>query len=122
MLASEQERLRASGRDDLAERVRHIALLEGDGAGYDIASFELDGSPRFIEVKATKGAANTDFFVSANEVEFTSKHRSAYYLYRRNDFDQVSLNGKFYLRRGSLREDSPFHLQPTQFRARLSET
>jgi hypothetical protein len=35
----------------LAAAVRHVAVFEGDGAGYDVASFELDGSERFVEVK-----------------------------------------------------------------------
>ena len=36
-----------------------------------------DCSPRFIEVKTIKGGANTDFFISANEVEFASRHDGA---------------------------------------------
>jgi hypothetical protein len=47
--------LRAAGRADLARRVRWISEEEGDGAGYDIASFRPDGQTRLIEVKTTNG-------------------------------------------------------------------
>jgi len=54
------------GNDKLAERIEHIALTEGDGIGYDIRSFERDGSDRFIEVKTTAYGKQTPFFVSRN--------------------------------------------------------
>ena len=34
VVAQEQTWLRANGREDLASRVRHVAEVEGDGAGY----------------------------------------------------------------------------------------
>lgn len=83
----------------------------GRWGGYDVASFELDGSPRFIEVKTTKGGANTDFFISANEVEFASRHGGAYYLYRLYDFDPTAGSGSFYVRRGALSTDAFLELQ-----------
>jgi len=58
------------------------AALEGDGAGYDVASFEVEGSERFIEVKTTRERPDTDCFVSANEVAFSAKHPETYLLYR----------------------------------------
>jgi len=56
--------------------------------------FELDGSSRFIEVKTTKGSGNTDFFISANEVEFASRHGDACYLYRLYDFEPATGRGQ----------------------------
>jgi len=38
----ERRRLRTGGREDLACQVRHVAVVEGDGAGYDVMSFELE--------------------------------------------------------------------------------
>jgi hypothetical protein len=35
----EKKSLIENGRPDLAERVRHVSAIEGDGAGYDIRSF-----------------------------------------------------------------------------------
>jgi hypothetical protein len=39
----EKKFLIESGRADLAERVRHVSAIEGDGAGYDIESFTPEG-------------------------------------------------------------------------------
>lgn len=116
----ERERLRAAGRRDLADRVRHVSVIEGDGAGYDVMSFEHDGSGRFIEVKTTAGGAGTDFLISASEVEFSKRHSAQYWLYRVYDFDIALLRGRFYVRRGSLADDSGIELAPITFRARIT--
>ncbi len=51
----EQRRLHDEARrPDLARKVEWIADTRGDGAGYDIASFNLDESPRLIEVKSAR--------------------------------------------------------------------
>ena len=49
----------ADSRDDLARKVIWVSEEEGDGAGYDIESFEPDGRPRLIEVKTTNGWERT---------------------------------------------------------------
>lgn len=41
---------------------------EDDTLGYDIELFELDGTPRLIEVKGTLGPMETRFFLSAAEL------------------------------------------------------
>ena len=112
-------RKRAPG---LADAVRHVAALEGDGAGYDVASFELDGSERFIEVKTTRGGPETDFFISANELEFSTRHPESYALYRLYSFDSDTEAGNFYVRRGALAQDVSLQLQPVQFRVRVVES
>ena len=55
VLAHERAALKSAGRDDLARKVRWVSEEDGDGAGYDIASFAPDGRPRLIEVKTTNG-------------------------------------------------------------------
>ena len=55
VLAHEQASLRLAGRDDLARKIRWVSEEDGDGAGYDIASFAPNGQPRLIEVKTTNG-------------------------------------------------------------------
>lgn len=45
MLAHERAALRTAGRDDLARKVRGVSEEDGDGAGYDIASFGPDSPP-----------------------------------------------------------------------------
>ena len=69
VLDAERLSLDRAGRTDLAERVRWVAVLDGDGAGYDIASFRRDGTPRLIEVKTTNLGARTPFHITRWEVE-----------------------------------------------------
>lgn len=78
----ERRRLHDLGRPELSRQVRHVSVEIGDGLGYDVASFEAKGTPRLIEVKTTKRAAMTPFFVTPNELA-VSKHEGARYcLYR----------------------------------------
>jgi hypothetical protein len=53
--AHERSALKVAGRDDLARKVRWVSKEDGDGPGYDIASFSADGRERLIDVKTTKG-------------------------------------------------------------------
>jgi hypothetical protein len=63
----ERRRLTGADRSDLARRIRWIAAEEGDGAGYDVLSFDLNGRERLLEVKTTNGSARTPFFLTRNE-------------------------------------------------------
>lgn len=82
VLAHERASLRAAGRDDLARKVRWVSQEDGDGAGYDIASFSRDGRSRLIEVKTTNGWERTPFYISSNELEVAEENRSAWCLFR----------------------------------------
>lgn len=82
----EQSRLRGHGRDDLARKVRWVAQEDGDGAGYDIRSFDLSGAERLIEVKTTTGHSTTPFFLSENERAFSEQRPDAFRLMRLYDF------------------------------------
>ncbi len=64
VLIHERATLTDAGRQDLAERVRWISQEDGDGAGYDISSFTLDGQSRLIEVKTTNGWERPPFHIS----------------------------------------------------------
>lgn len=68
VLAHERAMLHGAGRADLAGRVRWVAEEDGDGAGYDIASFAPDGAPRLIEVKTTNGWERTPFHITRHEL------------------------------------------------------
>ena len=96
-----------------------MAILQGDGAGYDVASFELDGTDRSIEVKTTGGGAETDFFVSANEVAFSKRHGGSYSLYRLYDFAPETGRGAYYVLPGSL-ESPAVKFEAIQYRARIA--
>lgn len=82
VFAHERRLLIARGRDDLASKVEWTSKERGDGAGYDIRSFEADGRERLIEVKTTNGAALTPFFLSENERAFSEERPDAFRLLR----------------------------------------
>ena len=82
VLAHERSSLALAGRADLAKAVRWVADEDGDGAGYDIASFNLDGSPRLIEVKTTNGWERTPFYISRNELAVADERRADWSLVR----------------------------------------
>ncbi|MGE3401670.1 MAG: DUF3883 domain-containing protein [Vicinamibacterales bacterium] len=116
VLEIEQRRLHDEvGRQDLAKQVEWTSRERGDGAGYDIRSFEADGSPRYIEVKTTGLAKPFPFYVTANEVACSMALRDEYHLYRLFRFSRTP---GLYVLTGALSETC--HLDPTQFRARFA--
>jgi hypothetical protein len=116
VLQYEREMLSRKGRPDLAQRVRHLARIEGDGAGYDILSFNEDGTVKYIEVKTTRGSAETTFFLSANELAFARQHAAHYYLYRIYDYSMRTHSGRCYIIEGN---PEPWcEVTPTQYRLR----
>jgi hypothetical protein len=82
VLDVERHRLAEADRIDLSRRIRWIAQEDGDGAGYDILSFDYSGSERLIEVKTTNGAARTPFFLSRNECDLANERPKAWCIYR----------------------------------------
>jgi hypothetical protein len=78
----ERHRLKGGNRADLARKVRWTAAEDGDGAGYDISSFNLEGAPRLIEVKTTNGSARTPFFITRNEFSIASEIPTQWQIYR----------------------------------------
>ena len=87
-LKHERAQLRSAGRDDLARKVIWVSEEEGDGAGYDIASFETDGRPRLIEVKTTNGWERTPFHITRNELAVAEERRSEWCLFRLWNFSR----------------------------------
>jgi hypothetical protein len=85
----ERDSLNRNRRDDLANKVRWVAQDEGDGAGFDILSFDASGRERRIEVKTTNGAARTPFFLSRNEHVMSERHTDSWQLYRVHLFAQT---------------------------------
>ena len=82
VLAHEIATLRKASRDDLADKVLWTSVVERDGAGYDIASFEADGNERLIEVKTTNGWERTPFHISRNELAVAEEKRDNWHLVR----------------------------------------
>ena len=84
----ERGRLVAQDRTDLASKVRWVAMEDGDGAGFDILSFDHQGKERLIEVKTTNGAARTPFFMTRNEMAVAAEQPEHWHLYRVHLFAQ----------------------------------
>ncbi|PVB59564.1 hypothetical protein DCO57_21635 [Labrenzia sp. 011] len=82
----ERGQLLRHGRDDLARRVRWVSKEDGDGAGFDIASFTPEGRDRLIEVKTTNGWERTPFHISRNELDVAEARRDDWYLFRLYEF------------------------------------
>lgn len=82
VLKHERDKLTIAGREDLAQQIRWVSEEDGDGAGYDIASFDADGRQRLIEVKTTNGWERTPFHISRNELAVADERREEWCLFR----------------------------------------
>ena len=86
VLEYEKRYLHSIERSDLSKNVQWVSKIEGDGAGYDILSFDGRGEKKFIEVKTTIGSNTTPFFVSRNEYDFSKRETERFRLFRVFDF------------------------------------
>ena len=86
---------------------------EANKLGYDIKSFNADGSTRWIEVKTTKQGRSTPFYISKNELECSEDRPDKYYLYR---VYESKKSPKFYTLQGDLFKKC--HLEPINYRAK----
>jgi len=119
---AEKLELRRNGRHDLSKNVE-AKCKSDDGVGFDILSFESDGTPKQIEVKSTasnppSSHSSFRFFLSANEHE-KSKTLPNYYLYI--VFAVKSKNPKIWrIKNPAKLEPDYLNLQPSAFVATLT--
>ncbi|MFB3844780.1 MAG: DUF3883 domain-containing protein [Candidatus Cloacimonadaceae bacterium] len=75
----EKQRLLDAGKPELASKVKQVSLLS-DVKGYDVESYEEDGTLKFIEVKSTKSAYRhfTEFFITKNELRASTELNEKY--------------------------------------------
>lgn len=88
VLLHERASLIAAGRTDLSNQIRWVSDLDGDGAGFDIHSFDTDGSDRLIEVKTTNGWDRTPFYITRNELTVAEARRENWRLLRLWNFSR----------------------------------
>lgn len=112
----EQARLIGAGKANLADRVERVSQTQGDWLGFDIHSYEADGSDRFLEVKTTRYVKETPFYVSRNEVDVSVQRAERYHLCRVFKFRADRRPGLFLLP-GSL--DQSCRLDPVSYMARV---
>lgn len=116
VLEAERNKLIKNGLKKLADKIEHISVTKGDGAGYDIRSYSLDGEEIFIEVKTTTKGKNTHFIITEKELQFSKHNHRKYYLYRLYDFKSDQPN-KYFTIHGDLRK--MIKLLPIQYYAML---
>lgn len=109
----EREQLTRSGRSDLADLVRWVAREDGDGLGYDIASFRPSGAPRLIEVKTTNYGPFTPFHITRWEVDVSRQQPDSYALFRVHGFAR---DPRIYVLEGAM--DEAAKLEPSVFLGR----
>jgi hypothetical protein len=112
VLGFEQQRLHDAGNPELFQQVDWISDRLGDGAGYDILSYDALDQPRYIEVKTTNGAHASAFIISRNELDFAQETGDAFHLYR---VFQFRVEPKLYILQGDLSKQ--LHLEPIDYRA-----
>lgn len=113
----EKERLKKEQREDLAKKVFWESEENGDGAGYDIKSFEKRNGEYveiYIEVKGTNKSINQAFDISINEIEASNKYSDRYFIYRLGEI--YSDVPKFYKINGRIEDN--FELEAVNFKAR----
>ncbi len=114
VLQFERARLLQAGKESLADRIEWVSDTVGDHLGFDIRSFEKDGSDRLVEVKTTKQGKETPFYVTRNEVRISREHQRAYHLYRLFRFQK---GPRLFTLPGAL--DRTCVLDPTEYEARV---
>jgi hypothetical protein len=112
----ERERLSRASAYRLARRVEHVAATLGDGEGFDVRSFELNGSERLIEVKTTAYGKEVPFFLSRHELAVSRERAAVYHLYRLFTFVR---DPRFYSLKGAI--DESCYLDPTQYAATVRQ-
>lgn len=89
VLEVERMRLQAAGRPDLMRKIAWVSRDVGDGAGYDVHSFDpATGCEKLIEVKTTRGGIATPFFLSRTEEAVSRERPDDFHLYRVFEFGE----------------------------------
>lgn len=102
-ISFEKKFLSNVGKENLAEQVEQVSVTEGDTLGYDVKSYNEDGTDRWIEVKTTTGNANSTFYISENQVSVSESYPTKFHLYRIYDFNTEEKSGSLYTVSGALR-------------------
>lgn len=86
-----------------------------DVCGYDIKSVNADGSPRYIEVKATRGkVGDTSFYYTENELQRAKEYGDSYCIYM--VYDIITKKPKIWNMGNPFKGDGVLKLQPIKYR------
>lgn len=112
VLEEEKRLLINSGCFELAEKVNYVK----DGMGYDIISYTLRGNKKYIEVKTTTGRAETPFFITYTELDFSNNEPQKFSLVRVYNYNKETDTAEYYKIEGPIKEDE-FCLEPILYKA-----
>lgn len=108
----EKDKLVTADRADLADQVVRVF---NDALGYDIESFEVDGTPLHIEVKThrAKVTNHLEFYFTANELERlrVDEHYKIYFL-----FDLGKKTKYYVIDRNTILDNEKSFLQPIAYK------
>jgi hypothetical protein len=110
----EKARLKLAGQNDLASRVEWVTETTGDGAGFDVLSFDDQRREAYIEVKTTNFDRYQPFLITRGEISFSSRHAAQYSLFRLFHF---ASKPRLFRLDGSV--DRSVNLEPLVFEGRL---
>lgn len=113
VLQYEKERLQHGGRLDLVNKIKYVAS-EDDTAGYDISSFDMDGSNRYIEVKTTESSTPGRFYLSENERKVSENLGNQWFIYRIFSLNIKKGTGVLKVYKGPVTENT-YDMKPTSW-------
>lgn len=121
---SEYNKLKAAEKNGQIESVEEVLSWVSkidDSAGFDIQSYDPDtGKVIYIEVKSTSSSANTPFYISENELDFSKSHSNNYKLYRLYNLSKDSTdNIEYFEIEGDLRENDSLLIIPKTYEVRI---
>lgn len=121
---SEYKKLKKAEEEGLIETVEDllswVSKLD-DSAGYDIKSFNpISKKTIYIEVKTTSASANTPFYVSENELQFSKEHPDNYMLFRLYNLKKDSSDDiEYFELKGDLTKNSSLLITPKTYEVRI---
>jgi len=116
VLEYEKEQLIKLNKTNLAKKVKHDAKNIGDGLGYDILSYDAKQNKKYIEVKTTKGNANTVFYITRTEMERSKIEKDNYFLYRVYNYNEKTSRVDIQIIRGDI---SSLCQEPVNFKVKM---
>ena len=92
---------------------------ESDSYGYDIKSVNKDKTPRYIEVKATRGKAGSmNFYYTENEYETAKKYGENYYIYV--VYEILTAHPKIWMIKNPFIKGKGINMRPVKYKVELS--
>ena len=117
VLEYENERLAKSGINKQAE---HVAQTIGDGLGYDIRSYDENGTEIHIEVKTTKTNHCDSFYMSKREIEESKNPDYKYRIYRVYNYNEKTKTASLMIYDGAVTA-ALFDLEPVSFKIKRKQ-